>query len=317
MDRLNEFIKDKKNLPIIVGVAVFFLLAMGGLIAFEAGLFPSGTSTASVPTVVPAGGPPGVPPGGPPGGIPQDPRGSSLPPGPGGPNPFGAGVPVRATTALAGVPGLNEARPGSTAPNPSGPNPYSIPNGRKLLAQRNGPLVAALPLRDRLPRVDLYTLPPPTPVLVGGNGNGRNTQLLAANYRLSGIVNGPDGNINGILEVGGQSQTVKPGDTLPDGSVVESLTGSGLTLRTPGGTPITITQSSGSDTPPGYPGQGYPGQGYPGQGYPGQSYPGQGYPGQGYPGQSYPGQGYPGQGYPGQGYPGQGDTGDAGGDTGG
>lgn len=302
MDRLNEFLKDKKNLPIIVGIAVFFLLAMGGLIAFEAGLFPSGTSTAAVPPAPPRTDYPGSLPPGAPGSVPQDPRGSTLPPGPGGPNPSGAGTPVAATTALAGVPGLNEARPGSTAPNPSGPNPYSIPNGRKLLAQRNGPAVGALALRDRLPRVDLYTLPPPTPVLVGGNtyGNGQNLQLLASNYRLSGIVNGPDGNINGILEVGGQSQTVKPGDSLPDGSTVESITGTGLILRTPGGTPITITQSNGSDTPPG--------QGYPGQGYPGQGYPGQGYPGQGYPGQAYPGQGYPGQGYPGQG--------DAGGDTG-
>ncbi len=312
MDWLNEKFKDKKNLPIIVGIAVFFLLAMGGLIAFEAGLFPSEASTASVaPPPVRTGGPPV--PGNTPGGVPQDPRGSSLPPGPGGSNPFGAGGPAMAGTALAGVPGLNEARPGSTAPNPSGPNPYSIPNGRKLLAQRNGPVVGALALRDRLPRVDLYRLPPPTPVLVGINpyGSGQNTQLLAANYRLSGIVNGPDGNINGILEVGGQSQTVKPGDTLPDGSTVESITNTGLILRTPGGTPITITQSSGSDTPPGYPGQGFPGQGFPGQGYPGQGFPGQGYPGQGYPGQGFPGQG--GQGFPGQGGPGFPNPGDNGG----
>lgn len=286
MDWLNEKLKDKKNLPIIVGIAVFFVLAAGGLIAFELGAFSGSTATASVPPPAPPGSlPPGVP-----GDVPQDPRGSTIPTGPGGPNPFGAGVPVAATTALAGVPGLNEARPGSTAPNPAGPNPYSIPNGRKLLAQRNGPVVGNLPLRDRLPRVDLYTLPPPTPVLVGNNyGNGQNQQLLASNYRLSGIVNGPDGNINGILEVGGQSQTVKPGDTLPDGSAVESITNTGLILRTPGGTAITITQSNGSDTPPGYPGQGYPGQGYPGQGYPGQGYPGQGYLGQG--GQGYPGQG--------------------------
>ncbi len=296
MNWLNEKLKDKKNLPIIVGIAAFFLLAMGGLIAFEAGLFPSGTSTASVP---PTTAPSGIPPGGPPpGSVPPDGRGSSLPPGPGIRNPFGTGAPA-VTTALAGVPGLNEARPGSTAPNPSGPNPYNIPNGRTLLAQRNGPAVGNLPLRDRLPRVDLYRLPPPTPALspVNRYDGGQGTQSLAANYRLSGIVNGPDGNINGILEVGGQSQTVKPGDTLPDGSTVESITDTGLILRTPGGTPITITLSNGSDSPPN--GQGYPGQGYPGQGYPGQGYPGQGAPGQGFPGQGAPG--FPNQGDPGGG----------------
>lgn len=294
---LNEKLKDKKNLPIIVGIAVFFVLAMGGLIAFEAGLMPTGTSTASVaPTTGPTSGPP-PPPGGP-GGPPPIGRSSSLPPGPGGPNPFGAGAPAAPTTALAGVPGLNEARPGVTTPNASGPNPYSIPNGRILLAQRNGPVVGNLPLRDRLPRVDLFTLPPPTPAgsTISTYGNGQD-QALAANYRLTGIVNGPDGNINGILEVGGQSQTVKPGDTLPDGSVVESLTGTVLILRTPGGTPLTISLSNGSDAP--LNGQGYPGQGYPGQGYPGQGYPGQGFPGQG-------GQGFPGQG---QGFPNQGDNG--------
>lgn len=286
---LNEKLKDKKNLPIIVGIAVFLLLAMGGLIAFEAGLFPTGTSTAAVPPSNTGTVPGGLPP--PPGGVTPLGRGNSLPPGPGGPNPFGAGTPAAPTTALAGVPGLNEARPGVTTPNAAGPNPYNIPNGRILLAQRNGPAVGNLPLRDRLPRVDLFTLPSPTSALpsVDPYGRGQDTQALAANYRLSGIVNGADGNINGILEVGGQSQTVKPGDTLPDGSTVESLTGTGLILRTPGGTPLTITLSNGSDSPPN--GQGYPGQGYPGQGYPGQGYPNQGYPGQGYPNQGYPGQG--------------------------
>ena len=298
-----NWLKDKKNLPIVVGIGVFFVLAMGGLIAFEAGLFPTQTSTASAPPLAPPTN--GLPlPGGssPPGGVPPFGRGSSVPPGPGSHNPFGAGPVPGAATALAGVPGLNEARPGVTTPNATGPNPYNIPNGRVLLAQRNGPALGNLPLRERLPRVDLFTLPPPTPAgsPINTGGNGQNL-LLASNYRLSGVVNGADGNINGILEVGGQSQTVKPGDTLPDGSVVESITQTGLILRTPGGTPLTISLSNGSDTPPN--GQGYPGQGYPGQGqgYPGQ---GQGFPGQG---QGFPGQG--GQGFPGQGFPNQGDNG--------
>ncbi len=306
MDRINEFLKDKKNLPIVVGIGVFFVLAMGGLIAFEAGWIPTGASTtASVPpTSGPAGGPPPLPPGAP-GGVPPYGRSGSLPPGPGSHNPFNAGNPAAPTAALASIPGLNEARPGVTTPNATGPNPYNIPNGRVLLAQRNGPAVGNLPLRERLPRVDLFTLPPPTPAgsPINTDNNGQNL-ALAANYRLSGIVNGADGNINGILEVGGQSQTVKPGDTLPDGSVVESITQTGLILRTPGGTPLTISLSNGSDTPPN--GQGYPGQGYPGQGqgFPGQ---GQGFPGQG--GQGFPGQG--GQGFPGQGqgFPNQGDNG--------
>ena len=53
-----EWLKDKKNLPIVVALAVFFFLGAGGLIAWELGLFNGGASVAQAPpSPVPVGRP--------------------------------------------------------------------------------------------------------------------------------------------------------------------------------------------------------------------------------------------------------------------
>ena len=77
------------------------------------------------------------------------------------------------------------------------------------------------PLRDILPAFNLFKLqppePPPAPPLpVTGRLPAARRRPISGSY---GVVNAADG-IYAILEVNGQSQTVKPGDSLLDGSRV-------------------------------------------------------------------------------------------------
>ena len=142
MDKLNEFLKDKKNMPIVVGLGVFILLIAGGLdramsLALSAAVHLR-HPTAPLPTISVAwllslrqldpGSP--APPGGP---AACERLRTAWAAGTRRPRPIQSGQPLTGTTtAVASVPGLNEARPGSKSPNPSGPNPYAIPNGRKF-----------------------------------------------------------------------------------------------------------------------------------------------------------------------------------------
>ena len=246
-----EFLKDKKNLRIVVALAVFFLLGAGGLIAFELGAF-SGGSTAAVPT--PAAAPGGLPASGrppmpitggapvsrPPGMMPM--RG--MPPGmsPGMPRGV-SGAPAPAAAAAAKKPDVV---------NPAvGPDPFNIPGGAKKVAE-NGPNAAnvKLPLREVVGPLNLFQLHPPAPPVTpvidgGGSGGGLTGPSPAANYRLSGVITGSDG-INAILDVNGQSQSVKPGDALPDGTRVQNIQTNSITLRTAGGSVITLPLSAGT-----------------------------------------------------------------------
>ena len=266
-----EWLKDQKNLPIVVALAVFVMLAAGGLIAFELGAF-SGSSTPLPVATLPQTGSPVGQPYAPPisRGVPP-----SLPIG----GPRGARTP-----ALVG------AVPAAKTPismNPLvGPDPFKIPGGLKQLAKTNSTLIGPKPaLRDEVSPLNLFQIRPPAPPVppVIANADTQTGANPAANYRLSGVVTGSDG-INAILEVGGQSQSVKPGDSLPDGTQVQNIQATSVTLRTPGGTVFNLPISAGT------PDQGADG---PGQGgfYNGRSPYGQGYP---QPGQGYtpPGQGF-------------------------
>jgi len=311
-----EWLKDKKNLPIVAGLAVFVLLVMGGLIAFELGAFsgsPAPSPVASSASAYPGapGGYPGAPggypgaPGGYPGGYPGAPGGypgsSAGPFGGGGPAPAAA----VATAGGAKFPVLNPML---------GADPFAIPGGRKAITQ-----VAALkslanmkaPLSDVLPPLNLFQIHPPalSPLPALDLGRTGSEQSLG-NLRVSGIVNAADG-IFAIVEVNGQSQMVKPGDALLNGNRVASIQPTSITLRTPSGGIIPVPLSNGAPDPGqqnpygGYPGGGYPG-GYPGGGFGGGGYPGGGFGGGGYPGGGFGGGGYPGGGFGGGGYPGGG-----------
>lgn len=240
-----EWLKDKKNLPIVVALAVFFFLGAAGLIAWELGAFNGSPPMAQVP-VVPTGGPPGG-------------SGNYSPGGP----PIGGAPSYRPALPLGQAPGIPRGIPGkplaaATAPKINAntvkpltvPDPFQIPNGAKKLAQINNRLAGPKPpLRDLVGPLNLFRIrpsaPPPVPNIPGLDTPANGQQDPAANYRLSGVITGTDG-INAILEVGGQSQSVKPGDSLPDGSQVQNIQTNSITLRTARGAVINLPLSAGA-----------------------------------------------------------------------
>ena len=276
-----DFLKDKKNLPIVVGVAVAVLVLMGGLIAAELGLFSGGGSPTPVPpSLANRGGPT---PGGPPMGAPTPgPMPASAPaPGP---------MPMTASHAPGGrvMPGVKVAAalPPVVVDPTKGPDPFSIPGGLKRQASNGGLNVLGMkgmkaPLRDILPAFNLFKLQPPAPPPAPPLPVGTSATGPAPLVRVVGIVNAADG-IYAILEVNGQSQTVKPGDSLLDGSRVTAIQATSVTLRSGAGVstslPLTGGQGdqNGNGQDPNAGGQqfGMPGQqfGQPGQqfGQPGQ-----------------------------------------------
>lgn len=280
-----EWLKDKKNLPIVVALAVFFFLGAGGLIAWELGAFSGSPPVAQVPSsgvptsVPPVGGASGYPPGGPP----------SSGRGPGYP----ASLPTRPVPGLprgiSGKPTAAAAAPkisASTVKPLVGPDPFNIPNGAKKLADINARLVGPkLPLRDLVGPLNLFRIrppaPPPAPSVPGFDNTANGQTDTAANYRLAGVITGTDG-INAILEIGGQSQSVKPGDSLPDGSRVQNIQANSITLRTAVGAVINLPLSAGT------PDQGTYNQGTNGFNGPSPYQPG-GYNGYGGPPQFSPG----------------------------
>ena len=281
-----DWLKDKKNLPIVVVLAVIVFAAAGGLIALELGAF-NGSGATPTPSVG------GIYPGGYPGAG-SYPGASSYPGGyPGAPT---AGRPTRAIAPgampVAAAIGLAASAP-TVKPavlNPMlGTDPFALPNAHKKLADLNGVKVAALPLRDTLPPLNLFTLRPPRPSVSSTFHLPSGDEQLLASTRVSGIVTAADG-VFAVIEVNGVPQTVRPGDPLNgvSGSKVASIQSSGVTLRTQDGGMITVPLSNGppQQNQPGGFGGGYPGGfggGYPGGGG-GGGYPGGGGGGGGYPG---------------------------------
>ena len=292
-----DWLKDKKNLPIVAGLAAFVILIAAGFAAYTMGVFNGGGSgTNSVATS--AGRYPGGAPGGAPGAVGY--------PG-GAPGAVGyPGAPSRVPTAVRQVPtrpvagAVASAKPGATSTNPMvGADPFALPNARKTASAAAVLKVAYAmrpSLRDTLPPMDLYTLHAPRPEASSNFRPPTGGDQLPANTRVSGIVNAADG-IFAVVEINGDARTVKPGDDLPDGSKVASIQATSVTLHTPTGSTITVPLSNGApeQNQPnpygGFPGGGYPGGGYPGGGFGGG---GGGYPGGGFGG----GGGYPGGGAP-------------------
>ena len=241
-----EWLKNKKNLPIIVALTVVLFVAAGGAIAWELGAF-SGSSTASSAPLAPSGPPGSIPSGSlPPSGMP--PRGPGGPPGSMPP-----GIPrgVAISRPLTAVPITVVKKP--TNVNPAvGPDPFKIPDGARKLALRNALLAGPkLPLRQAIGPLNLFQIHPPVPpappVVVDPNIDVRNTVTAdsSSRLRLSGIINGTDG-INAIIEVDGQSQSVKPGDTLSTGERVTNIQANSVTLRTAGGAALNLQLSAGT-----------------------------------------------------------------------
>ena len=240
-----EWLKDKKNMPIVAGLIVFLLVAAGVAIAWESGLFNGSPPVASAPVGLPGAMAPGGP-GGPPG-------------MPGGPPGMPVGIPRGVSSARPAAATVTTVVKKPVSTNPAvGPDPFQIPNGAQKIANINKALAGPkLPLRDAIGPLNLFQIhppsPPPVPVLPdvgGGQGGGQgggNTMTAdpASHYRLSGIINGTDG-INAIIEVDGQSQSVKPGDSLPDGTKVTNIQATSVTLRTNSGAALNLQLSAGT-----------------------------------------------------------------------
>lgn len=242
---MQEWLKDKKNLPIVLALTVVMLLVAGGVVALETGAFDS--HSAAAPSIQ---APQGIP--------------SGPPVGAGGPS--YPGRPPTGVSPLGGRPGLPPGLPQGRAPgttaataavtpksdivNPLiGPDPFKIPGGAQKYTQNKSKLDGPKPaLRNVIGPLNLFQIhpaTPPAPPIDFGRTSGIQQSNPAANYRLSGLINGPDGN-NAILEVGGQSQSVKPGDTLADGTNVQSIQATSVTLKSSTGSVFILPLSAGT-----------------------------------------------------------------------
>lgn len=271
-----EWLKDKKNLPVVAALLVVLLVVSAGLIALELGAFSGSPAVTPSPPSITGSGSVGGPPGGmPPGGgliqLPAAPR------GPGGPAGVPLGRPAGIPRGVAGTPAPAAAvvkKPDTVNPM-LGPDPFKIPGGPQKAAKIASRLLPPKPtLRDTIGPLNLFVIrppaPPPVPAIPDAPAfSQQNGGDAASRYRLSGIINGPDG-INAIMEVDGQSQSVKPGDSLSDGTRVTNIQATSVTLRTTGG--ATFSQQLSAGTPdqgqtnfngqgsfqPGFPQQGQP-----------------------------------------------------------
>ena len=267
---MEEWLKDKKNLPIVAALLVFVVLAAGGFIAFTLGVFPTGQSAQVPPPPQGIPGGPPVGPGGPlnsPGGPPVVPGGPQPPKGhPSFRRGLPPGLPQGRTVTSADESAAVIKKPVSANPL-VGPDPFKIPGGAQKLAKTFTNAIPKPALRDEIGPLNLFTIRPPAPpvppTLPSSDATGANP---AANYRLSGVITGSDG-INAIVEVGGQSQSVKPGDSLPDGTQVQNIQTNSITLRTAQGAVFNLPLSAGTpdqgqnfNGPPGFNGGGFNGR---------------------------------------------------------
>lgn len=318
MERFQEWLKDKKNLPIVAGGGVVILILSIVLILWESGAI-GGDNAPPVRQIAAypgeengsATGRPGYPgaPGAMPGypGAPGYPGGPGVPGYPGAPGaspyPGGPAGPAVASTATPGAPGAaasSAEQPIRVAKN----DPFLVYGKSGTTKGGGGPI----PPSKFLPGVFIAKYDTGTDNGPKGGTPLPNVQLtpdISTDMAVSGIIQGGSKGPQAVLQTYSGDQQVSPGQTVPGGKVI-SIQTDGLILKTDAGRTVKVplgslpTQGGGYG---GYPGGGY-GGGYPGGGYPGGygGYPGGGYPGGGYPGGGYPGGGY--GGYPGGGYPG-------------
>lgn len=215
-----QWLQDKKNLPIVIGVmaviiiaaAVFLFMQMkGGSSPDNAAAPADGMGT---PGAMPPGadGPPGA--GGPPGAL---------------PGPPGAGGPPGATP---GPPGASE--PGTTASAETQPTAEVAANPLPLERWRDDPFAPFARLKtakvELRPKLDipmparLFLPPPPKAVDISPK------LIPQPPRRVAGILYSD--RVNALLQTPDGWETVKPGDTLRDGTLVERIERDRVVLRT-------------------------------------------------------------------------------------
>ncbi len=255
---MQEWLKDKKNLPIVIALSVLVLIGALVLVLFETGVLPpqpAPVAVASAPGAPPnQGPPPGVMPPGAPGGLPP----GAPPPGlaPGQP---AAGAPAAKPPAAP----LNAAK---------GPDPFKVPGYRPFRVSQAA--LDSLRVRYALPPVFIQQYTDKNALVSSSRRGGPPVAPLTAipevssSMRMSGVITS-DNSIKALLENNGVSTQVQPGDTV-DGSKVISIQADGLTLRTSDNrlmrVPLSGTPTGGnspySGGPPGGGGPGFPPPGF-------------------------------------------------------
>jgi hypothetical protein len=243
-----SFFKEKKNLPIIIGVVV--VLVVGGAVAglYFAGMLPWSPNAQSAanpppPPVTPA---PTAAPS-------AAPVAKSKPLG--GTAPLAAAAAAkRKQLALAkaakaraakGIPVVYVAPKDIT----KGTDPFKIPPAA---------FASVLPpvwhsSAPPVPAIYIARYPPPVVSGAGPTVNARplsiemaGTQVLAS-ARVSGVIQ-TDTGVQAILEDNGQSQAVQPGDEVAEGKVI-SIQSDGLTLKLGNGSIVRVPLAAGNPEP--------------------------------------------------------------------
>lgn len=312
MDNFQEWLKDKKNMPIIAGVTIALFAVAVVVILWQSGMIfqPAAPPVQQASYPGAGGGYPGT--------------GGGYPGAAGGyPGADGAGSPYPGSSSVAsgypgsgasGYPGASGGSMPKAASKPTGPagakTAAASPADQPVrVASVPDPFLVAGGVsagKIKIPRLTPSSVMPPVFIAKGYDGGGdkkvaaQPVQLepeVAADKRVGGVVLTGGKGIRAILQTMNGSQEVQPGQSIPGGKVI-SIQQDGLLMRTDDGRTVKVptgsfpTQDSGG----GY--GGYPGGGGYG-GYPGG---GGGYPGGGgYGGYPGGGGGYGGGGYPGGG----------------
>ncbi len=266
---MQEWLKDKKNLPIVGTVGAVVLIGAIVLMLFETGVLPpqpapvpvAASSTSAAPPLAPGV----VKPGGAPGSFTPPPMPyASATHGGIAPRTMPGTVPTQASAAGAAAaktptPPLNAAK---------GPDPFKVPGYRPFHVSTA--LLNALRVRNAVPAVYIQQYTSRDKLLPGLTRGKRRQPLgslipeVSSSMRMSGVITS-DNSIKALLESNGVSTQVQPGDTV-DGGKVLSIQPDGLTLRTSDNrlvrVPLSGTPTAGNSPYGG--GGGFPPNGAPG-----------------------------------------------------
>lgn len=231
-----EWLKDKKNLPIVIAIGAVALVAIGLCLYFFV-FSSSGDTTQQTAQVDTTGATPGMPPGGAaptPGGPAAAPP-ASAPAAPAAAPPTAAGATPAATApATPGAPGAKGAQVASIKPMETyRSDPFEPIGYKKPVKVKITPPIWDFPF-ERMPL--------PRGVSVGTGGKKRvRPEIQQPARRMAGIL--LNERVYAIIEANGASQVVQPGDyTMPDRlAIVERIEPDRVVLKTVDETPRYIT----------------------------------------------------------------------------
>lgn len=252
-----DWLKDKKNQPIVIGIAVGLIVVIGVCVWFFA-LRPSGgaaTPGGTTPPTANAGSEPSAPPAN--GGTSAGAPAAGSAPAPGGAAAPVATPPAAGTTAPAGAsaPAGGAAPTGAAAPAAaSGTKTASVVPMETWRSDPFQPIGYKAVKKGPQPKPHIVDFPfERLPVKVTWDKNGRSRAKLKPEIqqparRMAGIL--LNERVYAILESGGVSQVVKPGDYTTDRlATVERIESDRVILKTVDAKPrYIVVKMAGSPT---------------------------------------------------------------------